>query len=74
MGAIAGIAGAAAALDTLVDAIIESAATNKWENVPTFDAFASLCIAPYTFPDVKGFTLNSAQLADSLQIGLNVNS
>jgi hypothetical protein len=74
MGAIAGIAGAAAALDTLVDAIIESAANNEWENVPTFDAFANLCIAPYTFPDVKGFTLNSAQLADSLQIGLKVNS
>ncbi len=73
-GTITALVGAAAAGDTLAQDIIEAVATNEWENVPSFDGFANLCIEPYTFPNVKGFTLNSATLNESLQIGLKLNS
>jgi len=72
VGAITGIAGAVTGADKAISAIIESYAKKEWENVPGFDAFANLAIAPYTWPNVKSFTLDSAGLAGSLQVGLKV--
>lgn len=72
VAALAGLSGAVAGFDTAIDAIIESAANDEWNNVPGFDLFAEAAIAPYTFPNVAGFDLVSADLAGSLQIGLKV--
>lgn len=74
VGALAGISGAIAGIDTTVSAIIENAAKNEWQNVPGFDAFANLAIAPYQWPNVDKFTLVSAWLAGSLQLGLKVDT
>lgn len=73
VGALAALAGAIAGLDQTIDAIIEAAAKNQWEDVPGFDDFANQAIVPYTFPNVAGFSLASSGLAGSLQIGLKVN-
>jgi hypothetical protein len=72
VGSLAALAGAVAGADTAIDAIIEAAAKNQWQNVPGFDDFANAAIAPYTWPNVPDFTLTSAGLAGSLQIGLKV--
>lgn len=74
VASLAGLSGAVAGFDTAIDAIIEAAAKDEWEKVPGFDLFAEQAIAPYTFPNVSGFTLASAQLAGSLQLGLKINS
>lgn len=73
-GWLAGLAGAVAGGDKLVDEILKQAALNQWQNVPGFDDFAETAIEPYTFPNITGYTLVSAQLAGSLQIGLKVNA
>jgi hypothetical protein len=72
VGSLAALAGAIAGGDAAVDAIIENAAKNQWENVPGFDDFANAAILPYTWPNAPSFTLQSAALAGSLQIGLKV--
>lgn len=72
VGTLAALAGAVTGLDQAISAIIEAAAKKQWEDVPGFDEFAQFAIAPYTFPSVSSFTLDSAQLAGSLQIGLSV--
>jgi hypothetical protein len=74
VGSLAAVAGAVAGLDTAIDAIIEAAATNKWENVPGFDNFAQQAIQPFSFPNVDSFDLVSAWLAGSLQIGLKTKT
>lgn len=72
MGALAGLSGAIAGLDTSISAIIEAAVKNEWEHVPAFDEFANVAIAPYTFPGISGYTLRQARIAQSLQMGLLV--
>jgi hypothetical protein len=71
---ISALAGAVVGIDTTIAAIIEAAANKKWNEVPGFDKFANELIAPYTFPDVESFSLASAWLAGSLQVGLKVKS
>jgi hypothetical protein len=72
-GFLAALSGAVAGVDQTVSAIIEDAAKNQWENVPGFDDFANIAIAPYSWPGVSSFTLKSAGLAGSLQVGLKTN-
>ncbi len=74
VGMLAGLAGAVRGVDQLVDEILKNAALNEWEKVPGFDDFAETAIQPYSFPAVSGFTLKSASLASSLQMGLTVNA
>jgi hypothetical protein len=69
---LAALAGAVVGGEQAITAIIEAAAKKQWENVPAFDDFANLAIAPYTWPGVDDFTLKSAALAGSLQVGLTV--
>lgn len=69
-GTLAALAGAVTGIDATVTAVLEKAAKNKWEEIPGFDDFANQVIEPYSFPNVSGFELKSAWLADSLQIGL----
>lgn len=71
---IAALCGAVVGIDKAVSAIIESYANKEWNNVPGFDDFAEQLIVPYTFPNVDNFSLVSAWLAGSLQVGLKVNS
>jgi hypothetical protein len=71
-GAFTALVGAAVGIDQAVAAIVEAVAKKQWENVPGFDDFANLAITPYTWPNVGGFTLKSAGLAGSLQVGLTV--
>jgi hypothetical protein len=71
---LAALAGAVVGADQAISAIIEAAAKKQWENVPGFDDFANYAIRPYTWPNVADFTLKSATLAGSLQIGLDVTS
>jgi hypothetical protein len=73
VAALAALAGGVVGFDQAISAIIEAAAKDEWENVPGFDDFAQYAIAPYTFPNVPDFTLKSAGLAGSLQVGLTVN-
>lgn len=72
VGALAALSGAIAGLDLAISAIIEAAAKKEWENVPGFDLFAQEMIKPYSFPDVNGFDLQSAQLQQSLVVGFTV--
>ncbi len=74
VGMLAALAGGVRGVDQLVDAILKNAALNQWQNVPGFDDFAEAAIEPYSFPGVTGFTLNSAGLVGSLQMGLKVSS
>jgi hypothetical protein len=74
VASLAALAGAVAGADTAIDAIIENAAKNQWQHVPGFDDFANFAIAPYSWPNVSGWKLNSATLAGSLQIGLKVSA
>jgi Clostridium P-47 protein len=71
-GAIAVVVGGLAGADMTISPIIEHAAKKEWEAVPPFDKFANAAIEPYTWPSVPGFTLQSASLAGSLQVGLKV--
>jgi hypothetical protein len=74
LAAIIGFA-APAALDVAVDKIIQSVANDDPEKyLPKFDDFAEFCIAPYSWPTISGFELASANLANSLVIGLKVKS
>ena len=73
VGFLAGLAGAVRGVDQLIDKILEQAALKQWQNVPGFDDFAETAIEPYTWNKVPGFTLTSASLAGSLQIGLTVD-
>lgn len=73
-GAITALVGVGFAGDQTAAAIIENAATGTWSNVPTFDKFANLCIAPYTFPNIQGFTLQDAKLAQSFVISLKLSN
>lgn len=68
-GILAGI-GAAYGVEMAISAIMQAVDKQEWENVPGFDEFANDATQPYTFPDVNGYDLTSAWLADSLQIGL----
>lgn len=70
MGYLTAVVGGIAGLDQAISAIIEASAKNQWEHVPGFDDFAEQMIEPYSFPNVDGFDLKSAWLADSLQVGL----
>jgi len=70
VGTLAALAGAAAGIEQTIAAITEAAAKKQWENVPGFDDFANEVIAPHSFPNITSFELESAWLADSLQIGL----
>jgi hypothetical protein len=72
VGWLAALSGAFAGFDTTVQAICQQAAQNQWQNVPGFDDFANFAIAPYTWPNVPKFTLESASLAGSLQVGLTI--
>lgn len=74
VASLAALAGAVTGADNAIDAIIENAAKNQWQNVPGFDDFANAAILPYTWPNVKGWTLDSATINGSLQIGLKVNA
>lgn len=69
-GSITAVVGAATGGELAVSAILASVYDNEWDNVPGFDEFAEDAIEPYTLPDVNGYDLKSAWLADSLQIGL----
>jgi hypothetical protein len=71
---MAALAGAVTGADTAIDAIIENAAQNQWQNVPGFDDFATFVIQPYSWPNVKGWSLASTTLNGSLQIGLKVSA
>ncbi|MCO6010408.1 TULIP family P47-like protein [Actinoallomurus purpureus] len=70
---LAALSGAVVGGDQAISAIIENAVTKQWQNVPGFDDFANAAIVPYTWPSVSGYTLQSASLAGSLQIGLTVD-
>ncbi|WP_327107393.1 TULIP family P47-like protein [Nonomuraea glycinis] len=72
VGTLAALAGAVVGGDQTISAIIENAANQQWQNVPGFDDFADLAIAPYSWPSTPGYTLQSASLAGSLQVGLTV--
>jgi Clostridium P-47 protein len=72
-GALAALSGVVVGVDQTVSAILENAAKNQWEKVPGFDDFANLAVGPYTWPGVSSFTLQSAGLAGSLQVGLKTN-
>lgn len=74
VGWLAGLAGAVAGVDKLVNEILKQAALNEWNDVPGFDDFSQAVIQPYTFPAISGFDLASAGLAGSLQVGLKVKS
>lgn len=73
MGTLAALAGAVAGVDQAVDAILEKLANDDWDDVPGFGAFAEQVIGPYNWPGVSNFTLQSATLAGSLQIGLKAD-
>ncbi len=74
LAAVLGFA-APAAIDVAVDKIIQSVAGNDPKNyLPKFDDFAEFCIAPYSWPTISGFELASANLANSLVIGLKAKS
>ena len=73
VGGLAALAGGVAVGNTIaVRVILKNAASGAWDKVPGFDDFAQTAIAPYTWPSIPGFTLNSAGLAGSLQIGMTV--
>lgn len=75
MAAFGGVFGAVGgSLPTIVDNYLLAQATNKWDNVPGFDKFSNQLIAPYSWPGVTAFNLQSAQLNGSLQIGLTVSN
>ncbi|WP_221392717.1 TULIP family P47-like protein [Dyadobacter sp. NIV53] len=73
MGSLAALAAAVAGVDQSVDAILEKLANDSFEDVPGLDLFANEVIGPYSWPGVSNFTLNSATLAGSLQIGLKTS-
>ncbi|GGB96424.1 TULIP family P47-like protein [Dyadobacter sediminis] len=73
VGTLAALAGAVAGVDNAVDAIIEKMANDDYEDIPGFDAFANEVIGPYAWPGVSAFTLKSATLTGSLQVGLKAS-
>jgi hypothetical protein len=72
VGALAALAGGLRGLDAGIDEILKKAALSAWNDIPGFDDFAQTAIAPYAWPNIPGFTLMSAGLAGSLQIGMTV--
>jgi hypothetical protein len=73
VGGLAALAGGVGIGNTIaVRVILKNAASGAWDKVPGFDDFAQTAIAPYTWPNIPGFTLNSAGLAGSLQIGMTI--
>lgn len=71
-GAFAATGAAIAGVDASVEAIIASVARSEWKEVPAFDAFAELAIKPYVWPSIPTYTLNSATVNGSFQLGLTV--
>ena len=74
VGMLAALAGGVRGVDQFVDEILKNAALDQWQDVPGFDDFAETAIQPYSFTGVPDFTLNSAGLVGSLQIGFKVSS
>ncbi|MEO0731414.1 MAG: TULIP family P47-like protein, partial [Bacteroidota bacterium] len=70
LGGITAIIGAGVATEQAVEAILQDISKNNWEKVPAFDEFANTAIGPYSWPGVAEYNLDSAQLAASLQVGL----
>ena len=70
LGGIAAVIGAGVATQEAIEAIMEAMAKSEWEKVPGFDEFANDAIVPYSWPGVDSYDLKNAQLAASLQIGL----
>ncbi|MPQ49269.1 TULIP family P47-like protein [Marinifilum sp. N1E240] len=70
LGGIAAAIGAGVATQEAIETIMEAMAKSEWEKVPGFDEFANDVIVPYSWPGVDSYDLKNAQLASSLQIGL----
>lgn len=62
--------GAAAGIAPITDSILSAQVSKQWNNVPGFEVFANQLIAPYSWPGLTSFNLQSAQINGSLQIGL----
>jgi hypothetical protein len=67
-GAVAVITGAPAAITLIIKDVYK----NKYDDVPSFHAFASAITGSAVWPNIKNTELKSASLADSFVIGLEL--
>ncbi|KAK7398539.1 hypothetical protein QQX98_012087 [Neonectria punicea] len=71
-GTLAGLTGVASGEMQSLSSTLEEGSNGNWEHTPAFSNFADLAIARYSFGGLTNLNVETARLAESLQIGFTI--